>query len=72
LRAIGSIRRANSADRDVEIVKTDPDDNRVVECATAAGSEFSVRGDVDLLALGEFGGITIVTAAKLLAQFECR
>ena len=54
----------------VTIVKTDPDDKRVVECAAAAGSEFIVSGDADLLTIGGFGGITIVTAAKFLAQFD--
>jgi putative PIN family toxin of toxin-antitoxin system len=67
---IGSITERTAPTETIEIVKTDPDDNRVVECATAAGSEFIVSGDADLLALGGFGGITVVTAAKFLAQFD--
>ena len=54
----------------IEIVKTDPDDNRVVECAAAAGSTFIVSGDGDLLTLEGFGGISIVTAAVFLARFD--
>ena len=67
---IGTITERAAPTESLEIVKTDPDDNRVVECAAAAGSEFIVSGDADLLAIGGFGGITIVTAAKFLAQFD--
>jgi len=67
---IGTITEQATPTEAVEIVKTDPDDNRVVECAMTAGSAFIVSGDVDLLALGEFRGITIVTAAAFLARFD--
>ena len=67
---IGTMTERTTPTETLEIVKTDPDDNRVVECATAAGSEFIVSGDVDLLALGGLDGITIVTAATFLAQFD--
>lgn len=67
---IGAMTDRTAPTDTLEIVTTDPDDNRVVECATAAGSEFIVSGDADLLALGRFGGITVVTAAKFLEQFD--
>lgn len=54
----------------LEVAEADPDDNRVVECATAAGSVFIVSGDGDLLALGGFRGISIVAAAAFLARFD--
>lgn len=39
----------------------DPDDNRILECAQAAGASFIVTGDDDLLRLKRFGPIKIVT-----------
>lgn len=53
-----------------DVVERDPDDNRVLECATAARSEFVVTGDTDLLALGSFRGIAIVTVASFLEKFD--
>jgi len=54
----------------LDVVERDPDDNRVLECATAARSEFVVTGDTDLLALGSFRGIAIVTVASFLEKFD--
>ena len=36
----------------IDAVKEDPDDNRVLECAEAAGCEYVITGDLDLLRLG--------------------
>lgn len=44
----------------------DPDDDRVVACALAAGADFLVTGDDDLLALGAVEGVRIVSPAALL------
>ena len=49
-------------------VTVDPDDNRIVECAVAAGSDCIVTYDKDLLRLGEYAGIKIVTAVDFLTQ----
>ena len=46
----------------------DPDDNRVLECAIAAGAQLIVSGDKDLLSLDVFRGIRIVTPRQFLAQ----
>ena len=35
------------------VVKEDPDDDRILECAQAAGSDFIVSEDKDLLRLGQ-------------------
>jgi putative PIN family toxin of toxin-antitoxin system len=45
---------------------SDPDDNRVLECAVAARAGFIVTGDRALLRLNPFRGIQILTAAQLL------
>ena len=50
----------------LDVVKTDPDDNRVLECAVAAGSQFIVTGDHHLLQLGHYGGIQIVKVTDFL------
>lgn len=54
----------------VDAVTADPDDNRVLECAVAARSEVIVSGDSDLLRLGAFRGIPVMTIAAFLAQVE--
>lgn len=36
----------------LDVVKDDPSDNRILECAKATGSEYAVTGDDDLLRLG--------------------
>ena len=55
----------------LNVVDADPDDDRVLECAVAAASDFIVTGDNDLLRLGQFRNIRILRVAdfmKLIAQ----
>jgi putative PIN family toxin of toxin-antitoxin system len=54
----------------LDAVPDDPDDNRVLECAVAAGAALIVSGDGDLLRLGNFEGIQIVKLAELLEVLE--
>jgi putative PIN family toxin of toxin-antitoxin system len=56
----------------IDAVPTDVDDNHVVECAVAAGSDVIVSGDSDLLRLGTFRGITIQKVSDFLAAFQSR
>jgi predicted nucleic acid-binding protein len=56
----------------VDVVAADPDDNRVLECAIAAGSEVIVSGDSDLLQVGIFQGIAVMTVSAFLARFEAQ
>jgi predicted nucleic acid-binding protein len=46
-------------------ITDDPDDNRILECAVAAGSDVIITYDSDLLRLSEYGGIKIIRAADL-------
>ncbi len=55
-----------SPSRTLEVVKDDPDDNRVLECAVAAGARWVVSGDKHLLGVAEYQGIRIVTAHAAL------
>ena len=52
----------------LDIIKEDPPDNRILECAEAAGSEFIVTGDKDLLRIKRHGGVRIVKVADFLAM----
>ena len=56
----------------IDTVPTDPDDNRVLECAVSAGSQTIVTGDDDLLRLVGFRGIEIVRVADFLTRFSDR
>ena len=47
---------------------TDPDDNRVLECAVAAGASHIITGDAALLSLHPFRNVQIIRAAAFLAQ----
>ena len=64
MRAIGHLVTPNQA---VDVVKNDPDDNRILECALAAGSDYVVTGK-DLLRVGGFGTIPIITVADFLER----
>ena len=60
-----------SPSRTVVVVEEDPDDDRIIECALAAGARWIVSGDKHLLGLEEYEGIRIVstaTAVKVLGR----
>jgi putative PIN family toxin of toxin-antitoxin system len=48
----------------LDVVRDDPDDNRVLECAVAAGSRYIVTGDAALL--GSYDNIRILKVAEFL------
>ena len=58
-----------SARQLAERVSRDIDDDAVLACALAARAQFIVSGDEDLLVLGAFKGITIITVATAVRQF---
>jgi uncharacterized protein len=49
-------------------VSVDPDDDAVLACAVAAKAEAIVSGDDDLLRLGSYEGIPILTAPEMLTR----
>jgi len=52
----------------ITAIAADPDDDRVLECASTAGADYIVTGDRrHLLPLGSFHGIAIISAAEFLA-----
>jgi uncharacterized protein len=52
------------------VVPRDADDDEVIAAAVAAGAALIVSGDRDLLKLGIYDGIPILTPAKALAAIR--
>ena len=50
----------------VDVVKEDPDDNKILECALASNSDYIIIYDNHLLKLKEFKNIKIVTPEEAL------
>jgi putative PIN family toxin of toxin-antitoxin system len=48
----------------LDIIKNDPQDNRVLEAAVEAKADYIVSGDKDLLDLGSFQNIPIITPTR--------
>jgi putative PIN family toxin of toxin-antitoxin system len=70
-RIVRRIRRAaivTAPDQPVDVVKDDPADNALLECAIAGNADAIVSGDRHLLALGEYAGIPIMTPAAFLLR----
>jgi uncharacterized protein len=61
-----------SSTETLDVVKADPDDNRILECAVAAGSDVIVTGDAHLLQVGAYRGIKIMKVADFLGQARDR
>jgi putative PIN family toxin of toxin-antitoxin system len=56
----------------VHAVADDPDDNAILECTVAAGSEYIVSGDRHLLQLGAFRSIRVLKVADFLEVLRQR
>ena len=54
----------------LEIVKEDPDDNKILECALDGKSDFIISGDRHLLDLKEYKNIKILTSRELLEKYN--
>ena len=53
----------------VDVIKDDPDDNKVVECAIESSSDYIITYDRHLLKLKEYKGIKIVKPEEVLKEF---
>ena len=56
----------------LDVVKDDPDDNRILECAVSAVSDYIITGDKDLLRLGRYDGIKIINVSEFLNSVKFR
>lgn len=69
LEAILSFSEIINPEIKVDVIKSDPDDNKILECAIACMASYIVSGDSHLLELREYGSIKIInpkTALELL------
>ena len=54
----------------LDVIKEDPPDNRILECAVEAHSNYIVTWDKDLLRLRQYAGIEIVKANDFLQRWQ--
>lgn len=54
----------------VNVIKNDPDDNRILECAVSAKADYIISGDSDLLNLKHFKKIKILSPNEFLLIFD--
>ncbi len=54
----------------LDIIKEDPTDNRILECAVVARADFIISGDEHLLSLGKLGRTKITNASDFLRSIE--
>lgn len=55
-----------SIEREISVVKDDPDDDLFIACALSAGAPYLVSGDKHLLTLGSYEAVEILTPAAFL------
>ena len=56
----------------LDVIRSDPDDNHVLEFAVEARAHFIVSGDPHLLDLGKFAKISILSPAEYLKEFKVK
>lgn len=69
LLVLDNVQPVETRDR-LAVIKQDPGDNVILECAVGGSADVIVTGDKDLLALKEFRGIAIVSPAEFLRMFK--
>lgn len=52
----------------VRIVQADPDDDKFIACALAAGAKYLISGDGHLLDVKEYAGVSIMTVREFLER----
>ena len=54
----------------ISLIKDDPDDNKILECAKEGKADIIVSGDKHLLKIKEFKGIKIIKAREFLEEIK--
>ncbi len=57
---------------EVDIVKDDPDDNKIIACALAAEAEYIISGDKHLLKIKQYDKISIIGAKEFLSIIQAQ
>ena len=57
-----------TTDGDIDVIKEDPSDNRILECAVKGGVDYLVSGDKHLLELSKYEHIEILDSKKFLEK----
>ena len=52
-------------------ISRDPDDDKFIECAIDAGAIYIISGDKDLLDIGEYQNVQIITAQEFCQKYLC-
>jgi putative PIN family toxin of toxin-antitoxin system len=52
--------------KSLKVITRDPEDNKFLECAVAGRVSYIVSGDSDLLELGSYSGIRIISVGEFL------
>ena len=63
---IVEIARVTTGQVTIKPIATDPDDDRMLECAIEANADYIISGDKHLKALGNFQGVPILTPRAFL------
>ena len=67
--SLDSIAKFVSPKSKLDIIKKDPQDNKLLECAIESEADFIISGDIHLLELSEFRKIKILKPAEFLKQY---
>ena len=54
----------------VDVIKEDPDDNKIIECAIEGKADCIITNDNHLLKIREYAGIRILTPSEFLKILE--
>jgi putative PIN family toxin of toxin-antitoxin system len=66
IETVFSISAVTTVAESIDIIKGDPADNRILECAISADVDYIISGDAHLLNLKIFRGIKIVSPSDFL------
>ncbi len=70
IEAIISFSNVVNPEVEIDAIKADPDDNKILECAVTSGASCIVSGDKHLLELIEYGKIKIITPKAALVLLK--
>lgn len=55
----------------VHVIEDDPEDNKLLSCAAAAGAQYLISSDRHLLSLGQYEGTNIVSPSRFAREELC-